>query len=57
VQEKPLIGTLEPGFANIRHNKRLNRFTLRGHAKVNTQWHLYCMVHNIEKLANSGWMN
>jgi transposase len=51
------IGTVEPVFANIRHNKRLNRFTLRGHAKVNTQWHLYCMVHNIEKLANSGWMN
>jgi hypothetical protein len=51
------IGTVEPVFANIRHNKRLNRFTLRGYAKVNTQWHLYCMVHNIEKLANSGWMN
>jgi hypothetical protein len=51
------IATVEPVFANIRHNKRLSRFNLRGHAKVNTQWHLYCMVHNIEKLANSGWMN
>ena len=51
------IGTVEPVFANIRHNKRMTRFNLRGHAKVNTQWHLYCMVHNIEKLANSGWMN
>ncbi len=51
------IGTVEPVFANIRHNKRLNRSTPRGHAKVSTQWHLYCMVHNIEKLANSGWMN
>ena len=49
------IGTVEPVFANIRHNKRMTRFNLRGHAKVNTQWHLYCMVHNIEKLANSGW--
>ncbi len=48
------IGTVEPVFANIRHNKRLNRFTLRGHAKVNTPWHLYCMEHSIEKLANSG---
>jgi transposase len=45
------IGTVEPVFANIRHNKRLNRFTLRGHTKVNTQWHLYCLVHNIEKMA------
>ena len=50
------IGTVEPVFANLRHNKRLSRFNLRGTAKVNTQWHLYCMVHNIEKLANSGWL-
>jgi hypothetical protein len=28
---------------------------LRGREKVNAQWHLYCMVHNIEKLAHSGW--
>ncbi len=45
------FGTVEPVFANIRHNKRLNRFTLRSKAKVNTQWHLYCLVHNLEKLA------
>lgn len=49
------IGTVEPVFGNIRHNKRLTRLNLRGREKVNTQWHLYCMVHNIEKLANSGW--
>ena len=45
------IGTVEPVFGNLRHNKRLNRFTLRGHGKVGTQWRLYCLVHNIEKLA------
>ncbi|CAH0066288.1 IS1182 family transposase [Pseudomonas putida] len=49
------IGTVEPVFGNLRHNKRLARFNLRGRGKVNTQWHLYCMVHNIEKLAGSGW--
>ena len=49
------IGTVEPVFGNLRHNKRLARLNLRGREKVNTQWHLYCMVHNIEKLANSGW--
>jgi transposase len=48
------IGTVEPVFANLRHNKRLSRFTLRGKAKVNTQWQLYCLVHNIEKLAHRG---
>jgi hypothetical protein len=46
---------VEPVFANLRHNKRLNRFTLRGQAKVSTQWQLFCLVHNIEKLAHSGW--
>jgi transposase len=45
-------GTVEPVFANLRHNKQLNRFTLRGRCKVGTQWQLYCMVHNIEKIAN-----
>lgn len=49
------IGTVEPVFANLRHNKGFSRFNLRGRDKVNTQWHLYCMVHNIEKLAASGW--
>jgi transposase len=47
------IGTVEPVFANIRHNKRLSRLNHRGRAKVNTQWNLYCMVHNIEKLAKT----
>ena len=44
----------EPVFANIRTHKRLDRFTLRGKVKVNVQWLLYCMVHNIEKIANYG---
>jgi len=47
------IGTVEPVFGNIRHNKRLTRLNHRGRAKVNTQWNLYCMVHNIEKLAKT----
>ena len=49
------IGTVEPVFANIRHNKRLTRLNHRGREKVNTQWNLYCMVHNIEKLAKNGY--
>jgi Transposase DDE domain len=49
------IGTVEPVFGNLRHNKRLTRLNLHGCEKVNAQWHLYCMGHNIEKLANSGW--
>ncbi len=43
---------VEPIFANIRTHKRLDRFTLRGKTKVDIQWMLYCMVHNIEKITN-----
>jgi hypothetical protein len=49
------LGTVEPVFGNLRHNKGMRRFTLRGKKKVNTQWNLMCMVHNIEKLAKSGY--
>ena len=52
-QEVKRFGTVEPVFANLRHNKRLTRLNHRGRAKVNTQWNLYCMVHNIEKLAKT----
>ena len=31
------MGTVEPVFANIRHNKRLHRFNLRGKCKVNSK--------------------
>jgi transposase len=49
------FATVEPVFANIRYNKGLNRFTLRGRQKVDTQWKLFCLVHNIEKLAHHGY--
>lgn len=48
------MSVVEPVFANIGTNKGLNRFSLRGKVKVQAQWRLYCMVHNIEKLANYG---
>ncbi|MEL0638831.1 transposase [Marinomonas sp. TI.3.20] len=47
------LGAIEPVFGNITVNKGINKFTLRGQEKVNTQWKMYCLVHNIEKLRNS----
>jgi transposase len=44
------LGTVEPVFGHLRTHKRLDRFTLRGKAKVNGQWLLYCLVHNITKM-------
>jgi transposase len=45
------MGIVEPVFANITVHKGLSRFTLRTKKKVNIQWLLYCMVHNIGKIA------
>ncbi len=49
------FATVEPVFANVRYNKGLDRFTLRGRTKVDGQWKLFCLVHNIEKLARHGY--
>lgn len=48
------IGTVEPVFANIRHILGLDRFTLRGKAKVTGQWRLFCIVHNLLKVHRYG---
>jgi len=48
------MGIVEPVFGNIRHNKRLNRFNYRTREKVNWQWLLFCLVHNIEKIGRYG---
>ena len=46
------MSVVEPVFGNIGANKKLNRFSLRGKKKVQGQWQLFCLIHNIEKLAN-----
>jgi Transposase DDE domain len=51
------FATVEPVFGNIRYNKGLDRFTLRGQRKVDTQWKLFGLVHNIEKLMRHGYAN
>ena len=43
------IQIAEPVFADISYCKGMNRFTLRGKKKVNGQWNLYCIVHNLGK--------
>jgi transposase len=48
------LATVEPVFGHLRHAKGLHRFTLRGKAKVNGQWQLYCSVHNLFKIHRFG---
>ena len=40
---------IEPVFADISYCKGMDRFTYRGRKKVNIQWLLYNIVHNIGK--------
>jgi len=48
------LAIVEPVFANICVQKRLDRFTLRTKAKVDVQWRLFALVHNIGKIHNYG---
>ena len=48
------MSVVEPVFGNITFNKKLKRFSLRSKIKVNAQWMMFCLIQNIEKLANYG---
>ena len=48
------LAIVEPVFANIRVQKRLDHFTLRSKAKVEVQWKLFALVHNIGKIHRYG---
>jgi transposase len=48
------LGIVEPVFANICVQKRMHRFTLRTKLKVDVQWRLFALVHNIAKIHTFG---
>ena len=48
------LGIVEPVFANICVHKRMHRFTLRTKLKVDVQWRLFALVHNIGKIHTFG---
>ena len=49
------LGTVEPVFGNITEMIGIKRFSLRGKTKVNAQWQLMTMIHNIGKIHRYGW--
>jgi transposase len=51
------LGIVEPVFANICVQKRMHRFTLRTKLKVNVQWGLFALVHNIGKIHTFGTLH
>jgi transposase len=48
------LAIVEPVFANLRIQKRLDHFTVRSQAKVDIQWKLFALVHNIGKIHRYG---
>ena len=42
---------VEPVFANIKHNKNFKRFLLKGIHKTEIEWGLFCIAHNLKKIA------
>jgi transposase len=48
------LGIVEPVFANICVHKHMHRFTLRSKWKVDVQWRLFALVHNIGKIHTFG---
>jgi hypothetical protein len=48
------LAIVEPVFANIRVQKKLDHFTLRSKAKVDVQWKLVALVHNVGKIDRYG---
>lgn len=49
------LGIVEPVFGHLASAIGLNRFSLRGRIKVNIQWKLFCIVHNLKKIHRFGF--
>lgn len=48
------LGIVEPVFGHLTSSIGLKRFSLRGKIKVNIQWKLFCIVHNLTKIYRYG---
>lgn len=48
------LGIVEPVFGHLRENIGLDRFSLRGKTKVDGQWKLMTLVHNLTKIHRYG---
>ena len=51
MRRKQRVIDTEPIFGNIKHNKGFKRFMLRGKHKVEIEWGLLALAHNLKKKA------
>jgi transposase len=49
------LGIVEPVFGHLKETLGLRRFSLRGKVKVDAQWKLMTMLHNMTKIHRYGW--
>jgi transposase len=47
---KKRMQTIEPVWGNLKHNKKFKMFSLRGIKKVNGEFLIHCICHNINKI-------
>jgi hypothetical protein len=45
---------VEPVFGQIKERRGFRRFLLRGLKKVEAEWHMICLTHNLLKLFRAG---
>jgi hypothetical protein len=45
----------EPVFGQIKDGRGFRRFSFRGLGKVQAEWLLICLTHNLLKLFRGGW--
>jgi hypothetical protein len=46
---------VEPVFGQIKGARSFRRFSFRGFAKVQAEWQLICLTHNLLTLFRAGW--
>lgn len=51
-QQSTPMPVIEALFGSTGTNKKLKRYSLRAEGKVQDQWHLFYLIHNLEKLNN-----
>lgn len=49
------LGTVEPVFGHVTVGMGIKRFSLRGREKVDGQWKLMMLLHNVLKIHRYGW--
>ena len=51
IRRKQRTADVEPTFAQLKHNRNFKRFTLKGIEKVELEFGLHALAHNLKKMS------